>query len=113
MMDAQGRTVAAHQLAQIKNWSQELRQIFLKLMGDASQGVRSVALKAIGEQHVNDDEIPHLELLLARKAPDLRIGLIQLLLTQPDPVAFGSAERLLAGAAPQRLAALEMLERLK
>ena len=113
LMDAGARAHAARQLSQVKAWTSELRQIFLKLIGDVSHGVRQVALDAVGAQHVGDDEMPHLESLLARKSPDLRRGLIQLILSQPDSAVFGSADRLLAGTPPQRLAGLEMLEQLK
>src|SRR5260221_7591743 len=112
-MDADARAHAARRLSQVKAWTPELRQIFLKLLGDVSHGVRQVALVAVGAQRVGDDEMPHLESLLARKSPDLRRGLIRLILSQPDPAVFGSADRLLSGTPPQRLAGLEMLEQLK
>jgi hypothetical protein len=113
VMDAHGRAACGRLLADVRPWTPELRQTFLKLVGDSSHGVREVALNAIREQQVGPEEVAHLEPLLARKAADLRRGLIHLLLTQPDPAALASAERLLAGAAAQRLAGLEMLERLK
>ena len=49
-MDSNARAHAARQLAKAKSWSPELRQLFLKLIGDSSQGVRAVALQAVGEQ---------------------------------------------------------------
>jgi len=109
VMDPGDRARVARQLAQLKKWDAEVRDVFFKLVGDASPSVREVTLHAIQSQSLGADEVIRLEKLLAREAGDLRRGVINLLLKLEDRAALASAQRLLASSLPQRLAGLELL----
>lgn len=113
LMEPNSRAHVASELAKRKPWEAGLRQVFFQLLRDPSRWVREAALRAIKDQTLDEGEVLQLEALLVRQSRDLRRGVIELLLRQPDPAAFGSAERLLAGRPPQRLAGLELLEALK
>jgi hypothetical protein len=89
------------------------RDTFLAWVGDNSRGVREAALEGLQKCDVSLADAPKLEALLTRGAGDLRRGILGLLLKQADAGALASADRLLAaGAAPQRLAGLELLRQL-
>ncbi len=91
----------------------EVRDTLLSMAGDAAEGVREEALKALGKQKINPEEAPRLEGLLTRKAADLRRGVIGLLLNQEDEAALASAERLASAKnVNQRTAGLEVLQQL-
>ena len=89
-----------------------LRPVVIELVGDASPSVRKLAIKAAATTPVDEHEAEGLELLLRRKAEDMRRGVVALLLNRPDARVLESADRLLAGDAPQRLGGLELLRRL-
>jgi hypothetical protein len=109
-MSATGRTAAVEAMRQGAVTDASLRLALVKLVGDSSPQVREKAVSAVKRRRLLDDEAPHLERLLGRKASDLRRSVISLLLTQPDGAALNSARRLLESHDPQpRLAGLEML----
>jgi hypothetical protein len=105
--DRRGVTV---KLAGTEPWDAKTRDTLLALIGDPAYQVRECALAAVSRGRVDEAEAPRLEGYLARKAGDLRRGVLALLLNQPDAAALASARRLLAASsAPQRLGGLEML----
>ncbi len=104
------RARIAHLLAETKPWNPEQRDTLLALVGDPAVYVRETALKALASCSLTSDEARRMEALLIRKSEDLRRGIFTLLLTQPDPDALASAERLVtASRAELRLAGLETL----
>jgi hypothetical protein len=112
-MSPGSRAHVARKLAELETWDAEVREVFFKLVGDASYSVREAALKAVKSQTLTEVEVMHLEKLLTREAGDLRRGVINLLLKLEDRDALASAERLLVAALPQRLAGLELLQELQ
>lgn len=97
-------------LADTKPWNPEQRDTLLALVGDPAEYVRETALKALADCSLTADEARRMEALLTRKSEDLRRGIFTLLLTQPDPDALASAERLVtASRAELRRAGLETL----
>src|SRR5262245_14575430 len=100
-------------LGEMKKWDAATRDTLFALVGDPSSYVREAAIKALASCKVSENEAQRLEGLLTRKAADLRRGAVTLLLTQKDPVALASADRLLASSSgPQRLAGMELLRQL-
>lgn len=90
-------------------WDEPARELFLTLVGDPSHSIREQALAVVAEHDLSEAEVQHLEDLLARKASDLRRGLLSILLKQKDDAAQATVQRLLnASQANQRLAGLEM-----
>jgi hypothetical protein len=109
-MSPSGRGSVARLLGQVIEKTPEMRRVLLDLAGDASSWVRDTALKGLASTAPGPDEAVRLEALLTRKAADLRLALIKLLMRQDDEAALASARRLLAAKSPpQRLAGLEML----
>ena len=97
-------------LAETKPWNEAQRDTLFALVGDPAEYVRETALKALADCSLTPDEAKRMESLLVRKSEDLRRGIFTLLLTQPDPEAVASAERLVtASRAELRLAGLETL----
>lgn len=91
----------------------DARAIVVRLLGDASPDVRSHALKALKQSPLQRGEDEVCEALLARKADDLRLGVLGLLFALDDDRVRTSVERLLAsGNAEQRAGGLELLRRL-
>jgi hypothetical protein len=113
LMASHTRAHVAAELAKHKPLDAGLRAVLFQLLRDPSRWVREVTLRALHDQAPREDEARDLEALLVRKSPDLRRGVIELLLRQADAAAFDSTERLLAGRPPQRLAGLELLEALR
>lgn len=70
------------------------RDIALALLSDASNGVREEAFEILGEASVSAAEAEAMEPLLARKASDLRRGVIRLLLKQTPEDCRASIDRL-------------------
>lgn len=112
-MSPNSRAHVARKLAELETWDAEVREVFFKLVGDASYSVREAALKAVKSQTLTEAEVRQLEKLLTREAGDLRRGVINLLLKLEDQAALASAGRLLVAALPQRLAGLELLQELQ
>lgn len=111
--DPANRARACRFLAAQKKWNAETRENLVRLIGDASQDVRSAAFDAFAEKPLTPPEAEQVESYLTRKAGDLRRGVVQLLLKQKDGEAVESAQRLAAaGNASQRLAGLELLREL-
>ena len=89
------------------------REILLEFLGDASTSVREAARRAIAKSKLAAGEELRVEGLLTRKAEELRVRLIDLLLGMDDERARASAERLLAAKDErQRAGGLELLRRL-
>jgi hypothetical protein len=104
----------AKMLAAIKPWDEEIRQTLFSLVGDASQWVRQEVISVISDCKVTETEIIALEKLLTRKSPDLRRGILQLILHQSPENIFDCSQRLLASKqALQRQAGLELLREMK
>lgn len=111
-MDSSGRANAVNILAKQKK-DPEVRQALLMMVGDPSAWVRERVLEALKKHRLTPSEAPELEKLLTRKADDLRRGVLTLLLSQKDPEALGSAQRLLAAKdASQRLGGLDLLRQM-
>jgi hypothetical protein len=108
-MNADGRHHVVRAIAQQKKSDAATREALFTFVGDASPSVREEALKVLKTFKITTAEAQGLEQLLTRKAGDLRRGVLALLLEQQDAAAFASADRLLQGDAPQRLAGLELL----
>jgi uncharacterized protein DUF5724/uncharacterized protein DUF4132 len=111
-MEADHRALVAGRLAERGKWTAEDRATMVRLVGDASSLVRDRALKALEKHTLAEDEARIFEGYLKRKASDLRLGVLEALLRQPDGAALASAERLLTGDAGERTAGLEMLRRM-
>ena len=112
-MSASGRSGAADALAKDMSGDPDVRDALLGLIGDASEYVRTKALTALAKAQITAGEAPRVEALLSRKAPDLRRGVLSLLLAQPDVQARSSAQRLLAAKDPlPRVAGLEVLQQM-
>jgi hypothetical protein len=91
----------------------ETRDTLLALVGDPSPSVRERALSAVAGYTASEKEAVQLEAMLARKAADLRRGVLKVLLNQQDGAALASARRLIRSASlEQRLAGLELLREL-
>ncbi len=107
------RGQAVELLSQQQKWNNLTRETLLQLTGDASKEVRRAAFEALKDQQITAAEAESLESYLTRKSNDLRIGVVQLLLTQPDADAIASAMRLVSSKQTnQRLAGLELLRQL-
>ena len=104
------RGYIARLLAETKPWNPAQRDTLFALVADPAEYVRETALKALADCSLTSDEAKRMESLLTRKSESLRRGILTLLLTQPDPDAVASAERLTAASrAEVRLAGLETL----
>ncbi len=91
----------------------ETRELLLKLSADPSATVRQVAFEGLEKSRATPEEAARLEVLLSRKADDLRRGVLTLLANQEDAGALASVDRLLAAKkAESRRAGLELLRRL-
>jgi hypothetical protein len=115
LMEPYTRSRAVERLAKAKGGAAKaaIRDTLLALAGDAAQGVREEALKALSKGRLDPGEAPKLEKLLTRKAADLRRGVLTVLLAQQDEQALASAQRLSAAkSAEQRVAGLELLGQL-
>lgn len=92
----------------------EQRDLALEWLSDASNWVRSAALQVLESARVGPKEAEKIEPLLARKAPDLRRGVLRLLLGQEREAFEESVARLEASRnADMRRAAVELLEERK
>jgi hypothetical protein len=114
-MDSGGRSRFAHAMAadaqKAGGPGADARKIALDLLGDAGSQVRNQALRLVKNATISAEEATAMEPLLARKASDLRQGIIYLLLRQAAPDAQASADRLLAsGDALMRQAGEEMVK---
>lgn len=109
-LDPHSRTRAVTNMVQTKPWGPALRAAVLDLAGDASSGVRNTALQALESESLAASEIQQLEGYLSRKAGDLRLSILSLILKQSDEGVLESSGRLVASKdANQRLAGLELL----
>ena len=113
-MDAGIRGVVVGQLAKYDRQPAEVRAALLQLTADRSHYVRKSVFEALDthlkRRPLKDEEAQAQEDLLARKASDLRRGVLTLLLSQDDRGALASAERLLAAdSQPVRLGGLDLL----
>ncbi len=89
------------------------REFLVQFLGDPATSVRKHALEAIGKTRLAPGEELRVEALLTRKAEDVRLGLLALLLALDDERLRASTERLLlAKDERQRAAGLELLRRL-
>ena len=116
MMGHWGKRQLAEQLAKCQPWDEAISGAVFELLRDRSSYVREEMIRQL-QLHgymPSDAEAQTLEVLLTRKAADLRRGVISLLLKQTDAAVVTSAERLLkASKLPQRLAGLELLAQLQ
>jgi len=109
-LDTYARRTAIDNLAETKPWPDDVRDAIVELAGDTSPDVRARALETLIGQTLRPAELERLEGYLARKAGDLRRGILALLIKQDDAGALASAARLTAAKdAGQRLAGLELL----
>ncbi len=107
------RRVVIDLLAQQKTWDRLTRDSLIDLAGGSVSDIRAASYGALAQRPLERDEPQRLEGYLSRKANDLRLGVIGLLLKQDDSDALASAGRLLtAKNAHQRLAGLELLRQL-
>lgn len=114
LMRAGDRERVANLLANAKNKDEEILQVLLLLVGDASPGVREDALKGLNNFTLKESDVIKLEQLLSRQAEDLRRGIIQLLLGLPDKKLLESTGRLIQYKdEKQQLAALEIFSECK
>jgi hypothetical protein len=90
------------------------RDALLRLVGDASPSVRERAVKMMKRAKIQASDLAAIEPLLSRKASDLRRGVINLILSLEDAAVAESAARLTGSkTAPERLAGLELLSRMR
>lgn len=99
-------------LAKPKRPDKESLDTLVKLVGDATAGVRAEVFKALEKQILTAEHYQSLTGLLTRKSGDVRRGVIELLASQSDKAALASATGLLEGDAQQRLGGLELLRSL-
>jgi hypothetical protein len=101
-MDATGRQALVRALTNTSKKYNSLqpdeRDLALSLISDPSNSVRQSAFQLLGEATLTGDEALAIEPLLARKAPDLRRGVIRLLLKQSAADCQASIERLSASS---------------
>ncbi|MGJ5819921.1 DUF5724 domain-containing protein [Paludibaculum fermentans] len=97
-MDADGRRSLLASMQEAVKQRQTLaadeRSLALSLLGDPSNGVRQAAFEILNSATLTGSEAEELEPLLARKASDLRRGLIRLLLKQNTADCRLSIQRL-------------------
>ena len=98
-MDADGRRSLLLSIAgQIKKRGGDLRQnerdLAISLLSDLSNAVRQQAFELLRHATLAGDEAKTIEPLLARKASDLRRGIIRLLLRQPAVDCQATIDRL-------------------
>jgi uncharacterized protein DUF5724/uncharacterized protein DUF4132 len=100
-------------LGKEKDKDGEIRRTLFSLAGDRASWVRERVIRRVSRWKLREEETNQLEQLLSRRSRDLRQDLLTLLLKQKDEGVFSSVDRLLAsGKAAQRLAGLELLERM-
>ena len=114
IMSALDRWRVARMLQESKHKDAETLQTLLKLLRDASPGVREAALQGLKGIRLQKADIAQLEELLSRQAQDLRRGILQLLLELSDKRLLESIRRLIQHkGAKQRFAALELMRECK
>ena len=113
-MSPDKREWTALQLGYQKGLDTPSRDALLRLVGDASPSVRERAVKMMKRARIHSSDLAAIEPLLSRKASDLRRGIINMILSLDDVVVAESAARLTASkTAPERLAGLELLSRMR
>ena len=113
-MSPDKREWTALQLGYQKQLDTPSRDALLRLVGDASPSVRERAVKMMKRAKIHSSDLAAIEPLLSRKASDLRRGIINMILSLEDVVVAESAARLTASkTAPERLAGLELLSRMR
>lgn len=101
-LSADARFHLASRLRQVKDLTSR-KAMVLKLAADNSSSVRVEAFSALSSLKIEPQDAPELEILLTRKASDLRMAVITALARLPDGHALASARRLIAsGDASQR-----------
>jgi hypothetical protein len=109
-MSAYARAHTAQLLMAAEPHDPAARAVLLGLLGDRTSWVRERALTTLADTTIQPAELPALEALLTRRTADLRRGILQLVLRQPDDHVLESVDRLLAARQePQRRAGLELL----
>ena len=112
-MDADGRRCLLQSMQESAKKRNELRQderdIAFFLLSDASNAVRQQAFEILRYASVSASEAASIEPLLARKASDLRRGVIRLLLKQSAADCRASIERLSNSGDPLKMQAGEEL----
>lgn len=98
MMDANGRRSLLNALKKVVEQRNSLqadeRDLALSLLSDPSNAVRQEAFQILRHAVVSPQEAESIEPLLARKAPDLRRGVMRLLLKQSTDDCRASVQRL-------------------
>ena len=113
-MSPDKREWTALQLGYQKRLDTPSRDALLRLLGDASPSVRERAVKMMKRAKIHSSDLAAIEPLLNRKASDFRRGIINLILSLEDVDVTESAARLMASkTAPERLAGLELLSRMR
>ena len=113
-MSPDRREWTALQLGYQKQLDTPSRDALLRLVGDASPSVRERAVNMMKRVKICSNDLSAIEPLLSRKASDLRRGIINMILSLEDVVVTESAARLTASkTAPERLAGLELLSRMR
>jgi Family of unknown function (DUF5724)/Domain of unknown function (DUF4132) len=104
------RASIMRQISEVQPWDAEIRNALFNLIGDASSWLREETLKKIQGCEIDRAESDHLVNLLTRKSSDLRRGILNLLLKQPDDSSIIAASSLVAAKnVLQRQAGLELL----
>jgi hypothetical protein len=112
IMDSWAKVQTSKRLVALQPWDDLTRQAVFTLLRDRSSYVREGILSHLKHQRYtpSEAEAETLEILLTRKAADLRRGVLSLLLQQEKEAVLTSAQRLLkAKKTEQRLAGLELL----
>jgi Family of unknown function (DUF5724)/Domain of unknown function (DUF4132) len=108
--DVYMRARIMRQLAEVQPWDAEIRNAIFSLVGDASSWLREETIKKIQNCEIDRTESDYLVGLLTRKSSDLRRGILNLLLKQPDDSCLVAATSLVAAKnILQRQAGLELL----
>jgi HEAT repeat protein len=114
MMEPTNRGHVAQLITELGKKDAETRQVLLTLAGDPSSYAREKALEALQGFELDESETIQVESLLARRAQDLRRGVIQLILGLKDEAVLRSAARLLGQKSEnQRVGGLEILRECK
>ena len=99
-LDPNGRSAAASQFVVVETWDGPTRAAIVDLAADSSPAVRQVALselskRAVDAESLTPEELSRFVSYLTRKTSDLRRGVLQLLLKQPDSSVLSVVNQLL------------------
>jgi hypothetical protein len=112
-MDPARRRAVAELFGNQKKLDEKTRRSLIDLAADASADVRAAAFTGLKKLKLTDGEVDGLLGTLTRKAADLRMGVIDLVMQQTDARVLACADALVKSKdGNQRLAGLELLRQM-